>query len=467
ARDAATVAAARAQSAQRSVDGGGELFGAAFASGAVVMLVAAGLAFAHDTLLAAIVATLGIVLFLFAWSRWSRRRRSLRAVTEMQRASDAAIASERDAALRVARITQPLGVASIEELAKRRERARELGACRERANRLMARARATQRETETASAAFDALAMRLIVQTGARERDLAAARAREARKSARDGLEVRLSMIDVRRTDVLAADDEFTLEAELAELVAAGVEAAPPEGLSPRAFEAERADMERRASEARANAAAAGAELRTAEHHIGDLAALDERAAELRVQADRLERFESAVGLARQTIDERTREAHQKFARRLADYASGTFARVTADRYLDLRIDPTTLAVRVRVPETGAIVDVERLSAGTREQAYLVVRLAMVRMFSEGLETAPLLLDDPFAFWDGARIERSFPILEAAANGGQIVLFTTSEELVGAAADRGARILDLSAALDDARPRALDRNQDLPLLTQA
>ena len=174
------------------------------------------------------------------------------------------------------------------------------------------------------------------------------------------------------------------------------------------------------------------------------------------------------MGLARATIDARTKEAHQKFARRLADYASDTFARITGDRYLDLRVDPTTLAVRARVPETGEILDVERLSAGTREQAYLVVRLAMVRMFAEGLETAPLLLDDPFAFWDDERIERSFPILDTAANGGQIVLFTTSRELVAAARARGARVLDLTAVQTPGpRVRALDRDQDLPLLSQA
>jgi uncharacterized protein YhaN len=252
-------------------------------------------------------------------------------------------------------------------------------------------------------------------------------------------------MLHVRRNDVLGNDDEFALERELAELLAAGVEAAPPDGSSPRAFEAERADLERRASESRATLAATAAELRTAEAQIGDLAALDERVQTLRLQAERLARFEASLGLARRTIDERTKEAHQKFARRLADYASATFSHVTDRRYLDLRVDPTTLELRVRVPETGAIESVERLSAGTREQAFLVVRLAMVRMFSEGLETAPLLLDDPFAYWDDERIARSLPILQAAAAGAQVVLFTTSRELATAASERGARLIELGA----------------------
>jgi len=141
---------------------------------------------------------------------------------------------------------------------------------------------------------------------------------------------------------------------------------------------------------------------------------------------------------------------------------------VTGGRYSDVRVDPATLAVRVRVPETGEIVDLDRLSLGTREQAYLVARLAMVRMFSEGLEIAPLLLDDPFAFWDDARIARCLPILMPASNdGAQVIVFTTSREFVAAAAARGARTIDLTLAPEAALPtRALDGDQDPTLLSQ-
>ena len=89
----------------------------------------------------------------------------------------------------------------------------------------------------------------------------------------------------------------------------------------------------------------------------------------------------------------------------------------------------------------------------------------MVRMFSEGLETAPLLLDDPFVFWDDRRIESSFPILQATAESVQIILFTTSPELAAAAAARGARAFDLSDG-SGTSGSALDRDQDLPLLSQ-
>jgi uncharacterized protein YhaN len=451
ARNAATIAADTAQAARRSIDGGSEIFGAVLTAGALVAVAAIVLAVVHEWTYCAIAWAFALLLLIVAWSRGNRRGKAFRTVARMQRTADDATAIEREAAERVAAVLEPLGAPSIEELGRRRDRYRELTARRTEAQQCAERARDAKTQSDAAAAAFDDLAARLVGETTSRDRALAEAKAREARKSARDGIALRLSMLDVRRSDVLGTDDEFTQESELSELLASGVEPAPLEGASPRAFEAERADLERRANDARGAAIASAAELRAAETQIGDLAALDEHAGELRAQTERLERFDTAVTLARQTIDERTREAHQKFARRLANYASTTFARVTGDRYLDVRIDPTTLAIRARVPETGEIVDIDRLSAGTRLQAYLVVRLAMARMFAEGLETAPLLLDDPFAFWDFARVECGLPILEAAAHDVQIVLFTTSRSLADTAAERGAMLHDLSVVTEPGR----------------
>jgi uncharacterized protein YhaN len=474
ARDEATAASERAQTARRAIDGGSEIFGALLTAGALVAVAAIVLAIVHQWIFASITGALAILLLGIAESRGSRRRAAFRTVAAMQGVADRATALERDAAARVAGVLEPLGAASIDELARRRDRYRELLERRTDARESTERARETRALATAAAGAFDDQARkltdygpardgmhadgptrdRLLSDSPTRDRMLAEAKQREARKSARDGIDSRLSMLDVRRSDVLGVDDEFAQEAELAELLASGVEPAPLDGVSPRAFEAERADLERRASDVRTAAAATAAELRVAEEQVGDLAALDERVAELQARAELLERFDAAVTLARRTIDERTREAHQKFARRLADYASTSFAEVTGGRYLDVLVDPTTLAVRVRVPETGEPVDVERLSAGTREQAYLFVRLAMVRMFAEGLETAPLLLDDPFAYWDDDRIERGLPILEAAARDVQVVLFTTSVALARAAESRGATLIDLAAPSASSGPAA-------------
>jgi uncharacterized protein YhaN len=445
ARDRSTDASDRAQNARRALEGGSELFGALLVGAGLVAAAACVLAFFGETIFASIAGALALVLFVVAVMRSGRRRNLVAIAKAKQREADDAIADEHAASARVAAVLGPLGVASVEELARRRERALALRERKTEAARLAEVAAQTQAAADAAAQAFDALAARIVKPSGSRSHDLAAAKECETRKRTRDGIDVRLSMFDVRRGDLLGNDDEFALEAELAELTAAGIEAhAPAVGSSARSLEAERTDLARRTSDAERTVAGLEAELATSEAGIGDLAALDERAAQLSAHARTLERFEAAVELARSTIDARTKEAHQKFARRLSDYASRAFAEVTQARYADIRIDPTTLAVRVRSPENEAIVDVDRLSAGTREQAYLVTRLAMAQMFSEGLEPAPLMLDDPFAYWDDGRIERALPILETFIRAGlQLTIFTTSEQLATAVERRGAKRLSL------------------------
>jgi DNA repair exonuclease SbcCD ATPase subunit len=440
----ASFAANEAQSARRAVSGGNELFGAALAGGALVAVGAIVLAVLHDWFLAPLVGVVALALFAVAWSRWNGRRNALQKIAKMEQTADAAAKAERSAARGVAKVLEPLGVPSFEELSKRRERARELYERKLLAQRNAERAGTARAAAFASGRRYDDAVRALLEPSGSRDADLAAGRRLDQRRSARDGIDLQLSMLEVRRRDVLGDDEEYALDAELAALLGAGVD---PAGVDrpPRAFAAEGDELERRRGDTRSTIAALDAELRTAEAQLDDLASLDERAGRLRAETASLERFEEALGLARRCIDERTREAHQKFARRLADYASRTLDGITGGRYADVRVDPTTLAVKVRAPETREIVEIDRLSSGTREQAYLVVRLAMVRMFAEGMETAPLLLDDPFAHWDEGRIERSFAVFEAVASGVQTILFTTQRPVADAAVARGARLIDLDA----------------------
>ncbi len=149
--------------------------------------------------------------------------------------------------------------------------------------------------------------------------------------------------------------------------------------------------------------------------------------------------------LARKTIATRKDEAHTAFARRLEEYSAGVLGTITAGRYGEIRLDPATLAIRVRIPETNGFEDVDKLSAGTRDQIALVVRFATARMFAEGLETPPLLLDDPFAFWDTDRITRCLPILMHGALDAQCILFTASPDLADAVEAAGGTRIDLRA----------------------
>ena len=468
--DAARTRSAAAQtdaaSARRASGSGSTVLGIGVAAGGAALALAVGFAIAHVWVVAGIAAIIAGAILLVVGLRANGRSARARDASRMQETADAALGAERAAASAIAAVLEPLGLATIDDLTRRRDRLRELEALARTETRAVDHLAAMRARHTEAARTFDTLAGALVPRAmGTREMIRADAAARAARKNGRDGLDAMRGMIELRRGEVLGGEDEFVLERELAELLAEGVEpATDDDDFSQRLFDQERADIEVRLRAAASLHAALEAQRHAAEEHVADLASLDEEHALARAEVARLEAFGRAILLARATLESRTREAHEKFARRLEDYASSQFTRITDGRYIDLFIDPSTLAVRVRVPETGAIVDLDALSAGTREQAYLVVRFAMARMFSEGLETPPLLLDDPFAFWDEARVARCLPILLAGAERMQAIVFTASSALADAARAAGATVVamaDLDRNAVGNLVDALDRDENL------
>jgi hypothetical protein len=68
--------------------------------------------------------------------------------------------------------------------------------------------------------------------------------------------------------------------------------------------------------------------------------------------------------------------------------------------------------------------DFERLSAGTREQIAVLVRLAMGAMICEKGADVPVILDDALVFSDDDRIEQMFDAINRAGRNQQVIVFT-------------------------------------------
>jgi hypothetical protein len=444
----ARASAAGNEAAVARRDGGGGEATAAIAFAALVSVAAdAGVAIAHLWIWTALASVVALVLALAAAGRARSRAARRRDAEAKQHLADAALAEERLAASTVASVLEPLGLASVAELARRRERFVALTAREQSARKAEARARVARDAATSEAARFDGLADALIPHVhGDRTLRRGAVRERAARRREREGLDARLAMLALQRDTILHGEDDFALQRELDALIASGVEpAAEDDPRTLRAVEAQRAQLDARAREAERSVASLEGELRAGEENVADVAALDEAVAQTRAEIARLEAFDRAVKLARVTVEARKEEAHRGFARRLEEYAADVLGAITAGRYGEIRVDPATLAIRARVPETGAFEELDVLSAGTRDQIALVVRFATARMFAEGLETPPVLLDDPFAFWDADRVERCLPILVHAALDAQCILFTASPDLAGAAQQIGATLVELGA----------------------
>jgi DNA repair exonuclease SbcCD ATPase subunit len=449
ARAKSAAASNEAAAARREGDGGRALAGAVAAAALIATLAAVGVAIAHAWTWTAVAGVVAAVLAVAAFSRARSRAARRREADAMQHVADAALHDEHVAANTVARVLEALAVPSVGELVRRRERFTALVARETAARKCETRAAVARQASEAEAARFDALADALVPGvTGTREERRTVARQRASRRREREGLDASLAMLTMRRSDILHGDDDYALQAEYDASIASGVEpAAHDDPPTLRALERERAELDARAREAERRVASLEGELRAGEENVPDVAALDETLAATLADIGRLEAFQRATTLAYETVEYHKDEAHKAFARRLEEYSAGVLTTITAGRYGEIHLDPATLAIRVRVPETGMIEDLDRLSAGTRDQVALVVRFATARMFAEGLETPPLLLDDPFAFWDAARIDRCLPVLVHGAHAAQTILFTASAELADAASELGATRIDMQPAV--------------------
>lgn len=145
----------------------------------------------------------------------------------------------------------------------------------------------------------------------------------------------------------------------------------------------------------------------------------------------RLAHFEALDRTLEQAIkflERAERRIHRDVARTLRMTLRTWLPKVTAKRYVDAKVDPESLAVEVRTPD-GDWQAAERLSHGTKEQIYLLLRLALTRHLVRHGETCPLLLDDPVSASDAGRRTLILETLLAVADTTQVILFTHDEDV--------------------------------------
>lgn len=154
------------------------------------------------------------------------------------------------------------------------------------------------------------------------------------------------------------------------------------------------------------------------------LAELEEEIALVEADVTRFERARRALELAHETMTQAAQRLHRDFAPRLNEFLSQHVQKLTNGRYLTALVDPSTFAVRLLPSQYEAPVDLEKLSFGTREQIYLLLRAGVVELFARSGETMPLLLDDPLAHADETRLREALAIFAELAESHQIFYFT-------------------------------------------
>ena len=116
--------------------------------------------------------------------------------------------------------------------------------------------------------------------------------------------------------------------------------------------------------------------------------------------------------LSRDLLAGAFRHTTQRFNREIRKLVATTLPRLTENRYEHLQIDEE-LKVRVFSNEKQDFLELDEISSGTQRQIMLAVRLALSQELVEtaGLGHQFLFLDEPFAFFDMARMRSSLDVL--------------------------------------------------------
>lgn len=145
------------------------------------------------------------------------------------------------------------------------------------------------------------------------------------------------------------------------------------------------------------------------------------RQTELRLEA--LEKHYAALNLALQTLEQARGELQRRFAPRIVSRAKELLGRLTGGRYTQLGLGEDLRLTAGAVGEES-LRDVLWRSAGTVDQVYLALRLAVAEALSPD---TPLVLDDALARFDRDRRQAAMEVLEDLAKERQVIVFACTE----------------------------------------
>ncbi len=124
-----------------------------------------------------------------------------------------------------------------------------------------------------------------------------------------------------------------------------------------------------------------------------------------------------AIKLALSSIGDLSAQIHDSFGQQLNNAVSKVIGEITGQKYNDLKVDEK---LDIKIGRNGDYVLLERLSAGTIDQVYFALRMAVADLLM-GKDKMPLLFDDSFALYDDTRVKAA---LAEIAQRSQVILFT-------------------------------------------
>jgi uncharacterized protein YhaN len=171
-------------------------------------------------------------------------------------------------------------------------------------------------------------------------------------------------------------------------------------------------------------------ELRLLATTLPDVAEAEERADAARTELGRVQELAAVIDETLALLEAAERRVHRDVAPILTESVQRHLSAITGGAYVEVGMNPRDLSVDVKEARTGQWRDARLLSEGTREQVYLLLRVAMAEHLVTTDERAPLLLDEVTAQSDPERKRRILDVLHALSADRQVILFSHDAEVV-------------------------------------
>jgi exonuclease SbcC len=166
------------------------------------------------------------------------------------------------------------------------------------------------------------------------------------------------------------------------------------------------------------------------------VAETEERAEAARTERARVQDLAAVIDETLSLLQTAERRVHRDLAPILTESVQRHLPAITGGAYVEVGMNPRDLSVDVKEASSGQWRDARLLSEGTREQIYLLLRVAMAEhLVTTRGERAPLLLDEVTAQADPERKRRMLDVLHALSADRQVILFSHDDEVVAWAAE--------------------------------
>jgi len=162
-----------------------------------------------------------------------------------------------------------------------------------------------------------------------------------------------------------------------------------------------------------------------------DLAELSDLRSEGEKRLKEMKEEHEALALAMQALSEAAQSMRDNVTGTLAARAGELLGSMTHGRFTTLGVDADLSLHASHPDQDGMALAPTYLSEGTRNQAYLALRLALSEQLCEKNALPPLLLDEALVYLDDSRLSRVLSLLQTLDR--QVLLFTATdrEERVG------------------------------------